>query len=170
MKSPYKRRLNRQASPYRSILIPVLSVLIGSLAVILPIVSSMPVMPPFGLMILISWRLIRPGLWPVWVGFPFGLFDDIFSGNPIGSAALLWSIVFIYIEVIDHRYLWRGFWQDWFIASTSIILVLVGGVVINNIIAKDVSLFVIVPQIILSIFLYPLILRVVGGLDRRRLA
>ena len=170
MKSPYQRRLNRQASPFRSVFIPILSVLIGSLAVLLPIVSSMPVLPPFGLIILIAWRLIRPGLWPVWVGFPFGLFDDIFSGNPIGSGALLWSLVFIYIEIIDHRYLWRGFWQDWFIAGTSIILALVGGVVINNIIAKDVSLFVIVPQLIISIFLYPLVLRVVGSLDRRRLA
>ncbi len=170
MSTSYRRRLNRESSPFRANIIPAVSVLLGSLTVLLPVISTMPVMPPFGLMFLVAWRLIRPGLWPVWAGFPLGLFDDIFSGNPIGTAALLWSTVFIYIEIVDHRYLWRGFWQDWFIASTSLMIVLAGGVLINNIIAENVSLLVIIPQLILSIFLYPLMLRIVAGLDRRRLS
>ena len=166
----YPKRIGRTVSPFRANFIPIASIMLGSLTPLLPVVSSAPIIPPFGLMILVAWRLIRPGLLPVWIGFPLGLFDDLFSGQPIGSAAMLWSAVFIFIEVVDHRYLWRGFWQDWFIAAISIIAVLAGGVAVNNIIASAGSLTIILPQIILSIFFYPLVLRVVARLDTRRLA
>ena len=170
MSAYYPKRINRGTSPFRANFIPVISVMLGSMTPLLPLVASAPILPPFGLLILLAWRLIRPNLLPVWVGFPLGLFDDLFSGQPIGSAAMLWSVVYIFIEIVDYRYLWRGFWQDWFIAAISIILVLAGGVAVNNIIAAAGSFTIILPQIILSIFLYPLVLRLVARLDTRRLA
>ena len=30
-------------------------------------------MPPFGLLVLLAWRLLRPELWRAWVGLPLGL-------------------------------------------------------------------------------------------------
>ncbi len=53
--------------------------------------------------------------------------DDVFSGQPFGSAGLLWSLAMLVIEVIDSRAIWRDYLQDWLIASVLIAVVLLGG-------------------------------------------
>jgi rod shape-determining protein MreD len=169
MNSPYRARLNRDASPLRRAAVPIVSVLVGSMTPLLPLVASAPVLPPLGLMVLISWQILRPGLWPVWVGVPFGIFDDIIGGQPVGSAVLLWSIILIAIDLIDQRYIWRNYWQDWFIAAVSIIIALAGGLAINNFLGSDIRLSVLYPQTILAIFTFPLVLRLVARLDHVRL-
>lgn len=169
MNAPYRARLNREPSALRKASVPIVSVLIGSMTPLLPIVASAPVLPPLGLMVLISWQILRPGLWPVWAGVPFGIFDDIFSGQPVGSAVLLWSVILIALDLIEQRYIWRNYWQDWFIATISIILALAGGLAINNFLASDTRLSVLYPQMILAIFTFPLVLRLVARLDHIRL-
>ena len=169
MNAPYRTRLNREPSALRKAAVPIASVLMGSLTPLVPLISSAPVLPPFGLMVLIAWQVLRPGLWPVWAGVPFGIFDDIFSGQPVGSAVLMWSVILIAIDLIDQRYIWRNYWQDWFIAAVSIILALAGGLAINNFLASDMRLSVLYPQMILAIFTFPLVLRLVARLDHIRL-
>jgi len=167
--APYRTRLKREPSALRKAAVPIASVLMGSLTPLVPLISSAPVLPPFGLMVLIAWQVLRPGLWPVWAGVPFGIFDDIFSGQPVGSAVLMWSVILIAIDLIDQRYIWRNYWQDWFIAAVSIILALAGGLAINNFLASDMRLSVLYPQMILAIFTFPLVLRLVARLDHIRL-
>ena len=122
-----------------------------------------------GLVVLICWQLLRPGIWPVWAGVPFGMFDDIMSGQPVGSAVLLWSIILIALDLIEQRYIWRNYWQDWFIAALCLIFGLAGGLAINNFLVSDTRLSVLYPQMILAIFTYPLVLRLVARLDHIRL-
>jgi rod shape-determining protein MreD len=169
MNAPYRARLNREPSTFRKAAVPIGAVLIGSLTPLLPLVASAPVLPPVGLMVLISWQILRPGIWPVWSGVPFGIFDDIISGQPVGSAVLLWSIILIALDLIEQRYIWRNYWQDWFIAAVSIIVALAGGLAINNFLVSDIRLSVLYPQMILAIFTFPLVLRLVARLDRIRL-
>lgn len=68
----------------------VASILAGSLVTLLPVVATVPFLPPFGLLMFLGWRLLRPGALPVWAAAPLGLFDDLVSGQPLGSAVLLW--------------------------------------------------------------------------------
>ncbi|WP_373489188.1 rod shape-determining protein MreD [Blastomonas sp.] len=169
MNAPYRARLNRVASPFRKAAVPIASVIIGSLTPLLPIISSAPVLPPFGLIILISWQMLRPGIWPVWAGVPFGMIDDVFSGQPVGSAVLLWSLVLIALDLIEQRYMWRNYWQDWFIAMVMLILALAGGLAINTFLVSDMRVSILFPQMILTVALYPLVLRLVARLDHLRL-
>ena len=37
------------------------------------------------------------------------MFDDLFSGQPMGSAMLLWSVAMIALEAIEQRFPWRGY-------------------------------------------------------------
>src|SRR3546814_17500225 len=78
-------------------------------------------MPPVGLLLLLSWRLLRPDLWRTWIGVPLGLFDDIASGQPIGSAMCLWTVKLIGIDAVEHPMVWRSYRQDWLIATLAII-------------------------------------------------
>ena len=62
--------IGRRANPYadqpplRTVLVPILSTLAGSAMAILPIIATEPIIPPFGLMLLLAWRLLRPEMWP----------------------------------------------------------------------------------------------------------
>lgn len=166
----YESRLNREQSPLRMLAIPIFSVLLGSMVTTLPFIETQAVLPPFGLMIFLAWRLLRPGLWPTWAGLPFGMFDDVFSGSPFGSAALIWSLIMIAIELIDSRAVWRDHFQDWLIASFMIVIALFGGLFFVGLAYVRPDAITLLPQIMLSILTYPLVVRLVAWLDRWRLA
>ena len=110
---PFRKTINRAPSPFLARAVPWLSVMLASLAPTMPLIASAPVLPPLGFMFLLSWRQLRPGLLPVWAGLPLGLFDDLYSGQPFGSAMLTWSLAMIVLDVIEARFPWRSFLFDW---------------------------------------------------------
>jgi rod shape-determining protein MreD len=114
--------------------------------------------------------MVRPGLLPLWVGAPLGAFDDLFSGQPFGSAMLLWSLALIGIELIEARFPWRGFWQDWFTAGLAAVLVWLAGLMLSGAPVTPEMLVVALPQALLAVLLYPILARMVASLDRFRLA
>ncbi|GAA0278629.1 hypothetical protein GCM10009127_19550 [Alteraurantiacibacter aestuarii] len=165
----YGSKINRDHSPALVFGVPWITILLGSLTPMLPIIAPAPVVPPLGLLFLIAWRLLRPGLLPLWAGFPLGLFDDLFSGQPMGSGILLFSLAMIAIDLLEMRFPWRGFWQDWLTASLILIVYLCVAALVSGAQLTVIHLGVIVPQILLSIVLFPLVARIVSMLDRIRL-
>lgn len=166
----YESRFDREPSLLKMLAIPIASVVLASMVTTLPFLTTQPILPPFGFLMFLSWRLMRPGLLPVWSGVPFGLMDDLFSGQPFGSAGLLWSLAMLVIEVIDSRAIWRDYLQDWLIASALIAVVLLGGLWITGLAHAAPGASILLPQIILSILLYPLVVRICARLDSWRLA
>ncbi len=162
-------RLGRHPSRWRLAGIPVLTVMLGSIVTALPLIAQSPILPPFGLLLLLSWRLLRPELWRAWIGVPLGLFDDMMSGQPIGSAVFLWTIVLIAIDVVEQRLLWRDYWQDWLIAGLAIIFCLAGGLFFARITGGgEVSVMLVVPQMCWTILLFPFVARQCAWIDRWR--
>jgi rod shape-determining protein MreD len=164
-----RKKINRAPSPGLAKAVPWLLVMLGSLSPTWPIVASAPVLPPVGFLFLIAWQQLRPGLFPIWAGLPLGLFDDLFSGQPFGSAVLLWSLAMIAIDVIETRFSWLGFAQDWLAASAIITVGLILALAIANAGGSSTTLAVIAPQLIVSILIYPLAGRVTWLADRFRL-
>ncbi|MBV7267129.1 rod shape-determining protein MreD [Erythrobacter ani] len=162
--------INRTVAPWRANTVPYISILFGSLVPILILAPTMPLLPPLGFMMLLGWRIMRPGFLPLWVGVPLGAFDDLFSGQPFGSAILLWSVCMIALEIIETRFPWRGFWQDWFTAGLALVAYILAAMVVSGATLTSHLLFAAIPQIILAILLYPLAARVIAWLDRYRLA
>lgn len=166
----YKSRLNRRRSPVRMMVIPVISVMLGSMATTLPIFTDMALMPPFGLLIFLAWRFLRPEMWPIWAGLPFGLYDDIFSGHAFGSAGLIWSLAMLGLQLLDTRMPWRDYLQDWLIAGIIIIMSLLLGLLFIGLAHHRAEVITLLPQMILSVAIFPLMLRLCSRLDRIRLA
>ncbi len=166
----YGSRINRTQSPLRASIVPYASILIGSLVPFVLLADVMPLAPPLGFLVLIAWRIMRPGLLPLWVGVPLGAFDDLFSGQPFGSAVLLWSLTMIALEMIETRFPWRGFWQDWFSAGLAIVLYIFAAMAVSGAAPTIHQLIAAVPQVLLSVLLYPIISRMIAWLDRYRLS
>ncbi len=165
----YGSRINRDHSPLLIHLIPWASILLGCLVPYMPLVSAIPLVPPFGLLFMVGWRLVRPGLLPVWAGFPIGLFDDLFSGQPFGSGIVFFSLIMLAIEYVDTRFPWRSFWQDWLVAALAIIGYLLGSALFSGASVSVIAILSLGPQAVLSILAFPVIARIIGGLDRLRL-
>jgi len=168
-RDPYGSRINRAQLAPLVYGLPWLTILLGSLTPWLPVIAPAPVLPPFGFLLMLAWRLLRPGLLPPWAGLPLGLFDDLYSGQPMGSGVLLFSIALIVVELVEIRFPWRNFWLDWLTATGLIVPYLVLAALISGVPMTVVQLSVIAPQILLSVMLFPIIARVVAMLDRLRL-
>ena len=162
-------RLGRHPSRFRITGTPVITVMLGSAVTALPVIAQAPVMPPFGLLLMLSWRLLRPELWRTWIGLPLGLFDDIMSGQPIGSTMFLWTVTLIGVDAIEHRMVWRSYRQDWLIASAAIIFCVAGGVFFARITGGgDIKLQLVLPQMLWTILLFPFVVRQCARIDRWR--
>lgn len=160
-------RIGRGASRTEHLFLPALTVMLASMVPILPTIATAPLLPPLGFLVMIAWRLMRREIWPAWVGVPFGLFDDLFSGQPMGSAILLWTCSLLIIEVLDRRMIWRDFRQDWGITSLLVAALLLIQFLIVDV-AGQGNLVTLLPQLILSILIFPFVLRLCGFVDRFR--
>ncbi|MFM5924876.1 MAG: rod shape-determining protein MreD [Novosphingobium sp.] len=164
-----KARINRAPSPFIALSLPWLLVMLGSLSPTWPIIASAPLVPPIGFLLLVAWQQLRPGLFPVWAGLPLGLFDDLFSGQPVGSAVVLWSAAMLGLDFLEVRFPWRGVALNWLTASGFIAAYLALAMQISNAAGGSASLLSILPQLLLSILAYPVAARLVGAVDRLRL-
>ncbi len=142
-----------------------LTVVLGSMGTILPMIATFPFLPPFGLLMLLAWRLHKAEVLKVWAAVPLGLLDDMFSGQPLGSAMTFWTLCFLAIEVLDTRLVWRDYWQDWLIASGAIGFCLIAGRIVATPFTAHVETAVLL-QILVSAALFPLLSRFVARLDR----
>lgn len=167
--TPYGTGINRAPSPLLAQVVPYASILLGSLLPFFLMADVMPLLPPLGYMMLLGWRIMRPGFLPLWAGVPLGAFDDLFSGQPFGSAIFLWSITMIALEIIETRFPWRGFWQDWFTAGFALVLYIIAAMAVSGAIVTQQQVVAALPQVLLAVLLYPLFSRLVARLDIFRL-
>ena len=166
----YGRRINRTHSPILATVVPWLSVLFASILPVFFIASGLPWLPPLGFMMLLAWRLVRPGLFPVWAGIPLGLFDDLYSGQPLGSAILLWTLMLLAVEAIEARFPWRSFAQDWFTAGLVLLVYCPVAMLVSGAVPSMPAFVALGPQIMLSVLLFPVFARMIAVLDRLRLS
>ena len=156
-------RINRAPSPWVAGGLPWVTVMLASMASFSPIVASAPVVPPLAYMVFLAWRMLRPSLLPVWA------FDDLFSGQPLGSGIVLWSAAMLAMEAVDNRFLWRSFRQDWVAAGLLIAVYLALGAVFAGLAAGYPLPLVIGPQLLAALVLYPIVTQIVALFDRIRL-
>lgn len=170
MSSRFNNRIGRPRSVLHIRGVPIVSVMFGSMIpAVIPMIAQQPLLPPCGLLILIAWRQLRPEIWPLWIGLPLGLFDDLMSGQPIGSAVFLWTALLLMLDFESQRHFWRDYWHGWIIAALAISFVLVGGWLAVHLSGGGGTVIQILPQIAYSIGLFPLIVRICAALDRWRL-
>jgi rod shape-determining protein MreD len=114
---------------------------------------------------------VRPEIWQAQVALGLGLVADlIVPGAPLGQSMLLWTLIFLSLDYADHLLGVRDYWLDWTLAAGAIIFHSTGVWYIALLTGAKVSFLVMVPQLILSILIYPLIARIILWLDRWRLA
>ncbi|HEV7659531.1 MAG TPA: rod shape-determining protein MreD [Allosphingosinicella sp.] len=150
--------------------VPLVSTVAAMLMSLLPIVTNALWIPNIGFLILITWRLMRPEIWPAQVALGFGIAADLISGAPLGQSMLLWTLIFLGMDYADRLLGVRDYWLDWLLAAAAIAFHSFGVWTIALLMGAKVSPLLMVPQLCLTILAYPLAARFILRLDRWRLA
>ena len=153
----------------RSRFVPLASTIAAILLALLPFVVATPLIPDLGLMVLVAWRLLRPEIWTANAALGLGLFNDLVGGNPIGQSMLLWTSLFLVFDLVDSRLGFRDYLMDWAIAAAAIAAVHAGAWYLAVLLGAGTSVMIVLPQIALAMLAYPIVARIVVGLDRWRL-
>lgn len=155
--------------PVRLWLTPIVTTAAGSAVSLVPVVVQTPVLPSFGLLIALAWRLLRPELWGAWMALPLGLIDDLIGGAPIGTAMTLWTITFLGLDIAEQRVVWRDLWTSWRLAIGAIAFCVGGAWALAWLAHGAGPVWLIAPQFLLSILCFPIAMRIVARIDRWRL-
>lgn len=155
---------------YRRRFVPVATTVIACLLSLFPLVVSTPLIPDFGFLVLITWRLLRPEIWMPTSALWLGLFDDLISTHPLGQSMALWTLTFLLFDLVESRVDYKDFWFDWLFAGAAIIFHTFGAWYIAVLMHSPTPFSMMLPQIGFAILAYPVIARIVLGLDRWRLA
>ncbi len=150
-------------------LVPAATVVAASLLSALPIVSSTGWYPDFGFLVLISWRLLRSDPWPAWWAAPLGLVNDLFTGQPIGFSVALWSATMLVLDLIDRRTMWRDYWIEWVLAAVLIAINEWLEWQLAGLVGASVPFSRVLPPLVITVFLFPIVAWFVARLDRWRL-
>jgi rod shape-determining protein MreD len=155
---------------YKRRYVPLVTTLLAILLGLFPLVVTTPLLPDIGFLVLLTWRLLRPEIWVPVVALGLGLFDDLVSGHPLGQSMALWTSIFLAFDILDHRIDYKDFWFDWFYAAIAIFFHVAGIWYIAVLMDSHTPFTQLLPQIGFTILAYPVMARMVLGLDRWRLA
>ncbi|MFM9851657.1 MAG: rod shape-determining protein MreD [Sphingomonadaceae bacterium] len=162
-------RIGRTPSGFRRRAVPIISTMLGSMLTLLPFIAVAPTMLPWGLIVFLAWRALQRHVWPVWMGVPLGLWDDLLSGSVVGTSMVLWTMILIGYEILDRQMIWRDFGQEWGFAAAILALVLLSASLISTIIIGPADPLLLMPQIAMSVLIFPLVTRLCAVLDEWRL-
>ena len=140
----------------------------GSLTTALPFAATTPLLPPVGLLAFLLWRQLRPDLLPPWTAIGFGLFDDLVSGNPLGTALFLWPLFGLALQTSDRWFLFRSWRHDWLVTALAGLAYLLALWLLAPMHGGGPPVAALLLPAALSIALIPLLLRLATGPGFRR--
>lgn len=164
-----RSRIGRAPSPFRRQAVPIFTVMLASMTTLLPLIATAPILPPLGLIVFLAWRALHRNLWLPWMGLPLGLFDDLLSGAPVGTAMVIWTLLLLALDTLDRSFVWRDDRQEWAIAAAAIAMSLLATYAIGGGAHSVYGPLLLLPQMVMAILSFPLAMRLCDRLDRWRL-
>lgn len=161
-----RRRLGPRAGAQHY---PPVTIILASLAVLIP--TSLPGSwwPNLALLTLVTWRLRRGDAFPHWWAVPFGLFYDLVAGHPIGLSVVTFTLAMIVADLSDLRLRWRSHWTEWAIAILLMAMAESIEWLVAAIAGAPAPIATILPSVAIAGLLFPLIAVLIEKIDDFRL-
>lgn len=147
--------------------VPALVSLALLVLMVMPLPLSVPAMPQLGLMAVLAWALLQPGLMPPWLAFFIGSFADLLFGLPLGVNATAFALLASIMRLVSPMFGRNGLMFDWLMVCVLLLLfaVLVGPLM--ALAGRPVPAMPQVLQWLTSILSWPLVARFCAAIQRR---
>lgn len=148
--------------------LPALSVLALLFIMTAPLIVPVPVFPHLGLLGVMVWANLRPGLMPAWLAFLLGLFADLLFGQPLGLDGTLFALAAALVRLLDlQRVDTRLF--DWREALIVVSLFELGAWQLMTLAGQPIPLLPLAWQWLTTLVAYPLVVALAAMVQRRAL-
>jgi rod shape-determining protein MreD len=137
------------------------------LLMVMPLPLAVPAMPQLGLMAVLAWALLQPGLMPPWLAFFIGAFADLLFGLPLGVNATAFALLAGMMRLLAPLFGRNGLIFDWLMVAMLLLLfaLLVGPLM--ALAGRPVSMLPLVLQWLTSVLSWPLVARFCAAIQRR---
>lgn len=147
--------------------LPALTVLASTLVITLPVPLAWHAMPHLPMVLVLLWASVQPRLMPAWLAFLLGLAVDALVGAPVGLNGLLFLLLVVAVRIGENRPEGQGFALDWLGGALLIVAAFLLSWQIQVLLLRPVPFAPHAVQALLTCLAFPVMLRLVAGLQRR---
>lgn len=140
------------------------------LLMLAPLPLVVPVMPHLGLMGVLAWAMLQPGLMPPWVAFFVGALADLLFGQPLGVNATLFALAASVMRLLERRVGRHGHGFDWAVAAAVMLGVTALTGPLMAVAGRPVPIEPMLWQWPASLMAWPLVVRFAAAIQRRLVA
>lgn len=147
--------------------VPALTSIALLLLMLAPLPLVVPIMPHLGLLGVLAWAMLQPGLMPPWVAFFVGAMADLLFGQPLGVNATLFAVAAGGMRLVESRVGRHGHGFDWAVAAAVMLAVMACTGPLMALAGRPVSVVPILWQWPATLMVWPLVVRVAAAVQRR---
>jgi rod shape-determining protein MreD len=147
--------------------VPALVAIAGQLLMLAPMPLQVPVMPQLGLMAVLAWAMLQPGLMPPWVAFLVGCVADLLSGQPLGVCATSFALAAGTMRLAGPSLGHYGLMFDWLAIAIILLLFMALSGPLLALAGRPVPMLPLLLQWLTSILAWPLVARSCAAIQRR---
>lgn len=140
------------------------------LLMLAPLPLPLPMMPHLGLMAVLAWAMLQPGLMPPWVAFAVGALADLLFGQPLGINATLFAVAAGAMRLLQRRIGQHGHGFDWAVAAAVLLAMMAFSGPLMALAGRPVPITPLLWQWPASLMAWPLVVRLCAGIQRRLVA
>jgi rod shape-determining protein MreD len=141
---------------------------IGFLLLMLaPLPLVVPAMPQLGLMAVLAWALIQPGLMPPWLAFLVGALADLLFGQPLGVSAVCFALAAGTLRTAAPLLGKGGLLFDWLLISLLLLAFMMLTAPLMALAGRPGPVLPLLLQWLTSILAWPLVARSCAAIQRR---
>jgi rod shape-determining protein MreD len=147
--------------------LPFLVTVVVTLAMTVPLVAPMPLLPHFPLLFVIVWTAMLAGAMPAWAALFIGILTDAALGLPVGINAALLPLTVVALTALEARFGSQRFPVEWGAAAALILLYQLLSWQLLRFVLGDLPLTPALIQAATSALAYPLVVAVAAAVRRR---
>lgn len=150
--------------------VPAMTSMVMLLLMLAPLPLVVPIMPHLGLLAVLAWAMLQPGLMPPWVAFGVGAVADLLFGQPLGVNATLFAVAAGVMRLLERRIGRHGHGFDWAVATVVMLAVMACTGPLMALAGRPVPMLPMLWQAPATLTAWPLVVRLAAGIQLRLVA
>jgi rod shape-determining protein MreD len=155
---------------YRDVLFFLFTIMIAMILITLPLPRWLQLLQPsWVLLVILFWFCVAPEMIGLGWFWCIGLFQDMLVTTPLGMYAIVYLVVGFLLSRMSSRLSQYPLWQQLVVVSVATVFQIICVFIVMNMAHQSISLWVLLPSIVVNCLIWRLLFLTLHGVWRRRL-